>query len=469
MVDPGCRCLAPAPKPAATATVEWQVQLRHRNVWPHQLSIVEAEGLQRTLWTADLPRADPNSVGQWLTIKLPLLGGYNTWGVGPETADGNNHGTLPPWHAVHVVMASRALTGSPSASDVPLVRNVALYSGADSLAGVYAATILHTSDWLAPSQGTTRLGPVGGFDAAWSNVQAVIDAGLTDPIADGAEAVLVAMLQLSEGATLQLGSLELLDGAGRSATIATPPSTTATTTTLWVPLNATFITHEDAGFDWTDLAAVSPHHHGPAASTSLAAQQAGSLLVTDVRIGVPRRLGHVSNPDNYNVDDLACDPLTGWFDMGVFVRHDPVRYGHCRECCCYFDNPGNPTEKHCYDQGDIISEVTPAADMAPNDQCAVCNRKHNPQIMSPRNTLLEDTGGGNATCDDSEPCTWNDQCRDDGACVAELYTTCLISDFWAGDPSKNCEVCDGSGPNSPTLGCQAKPGHYVYVSSPAPY
>ena len=92
----------------------------------------------------------------------------------------------------------------------------------------------------------------------------------------------------------------------------------------------------------------------------------------------------------------------------------------------------------------------------------MCNRKSNPQVQTPRNTLLpEFADPPYVRCDDFEACTWNDRCRDDGACVADLYTTCLRSDFWGGDPSKNCEQCDGTGPNSTTLGCEARPGHYV--------
>lgn len=258
-----------------------------------------------------------------------------------------------------------------------------------------------------------------------------------------------------------MASVSIPEAAGH-IDVATP------STTLWLPLTPTSlnIVPPATTFDFHQVARLAFRQSIPGGGAPGDHADTGAHLlrvtVGPVRVGVPRRLGHVSSIDDYNVDDLACDPASGTFDVSPFVRHTPLRYGHCRTCCCYFDDPGNPDEKHCYEQGDVIAHVTPAESMAPNDQCAVCDRSTNPQVMSPANVLLQPGAQPpHAGCDDGEACTWNDRCTDEGACIGDVYTTCLISDFHGGDPSKNCEACDGTGSASDSKGCQARPSHYV--------
>ena len=184
--------------------------------------------------------------------------------------------------------------------------------------------------------------------------------------------------------------------------------------------------------------------------------------MSELRVAVPQRVGYVSQPETYIDEDMACDALVGSVDSSPFARHDAVKFGHCRACCCYLDDTStDPVSKFCYDHGDVVADVAPNPLMAPNDQCAVCNRYVNPVIMTPANDLLPaDADPAHYTCDDGDACTYNDRCTDLGACIGDAYTTCLDA---PDDPANNCEVCDGTGPDSPTFGCTAAPGSFVYV------
>ena len=466
IVDPGCRCLAPSGSEYATPSIHFQVKLQNRNVWPHRMEFHDPQG--RVVWSGILPRPNANIIGSWQSMTLLLAGRSNVWSVGPT--EYGLDGTVPPFHNLTVVVQRKALTGVPSVSDLPSIRDVVVVGSAPTPSGAYLARVFPLpSPPLAASVGGTMLGDGTEIKAEWVDWATVLGDPMATP-AEDEDAVLIMTAASAEG--LIIGAVHLVDGSGAVAEVAVPQLAINHQTSQYaageasaevlLTLNATFISADS--FDWSSVEAIVPHIQGPPPSSPAEASALGTVVVSNVRIGVPQRVGHFSNPDDYNVDDLACDPLTGWFDIGNFVRHDPVRYSHCRECCCFFDDPGNPVVKHCYEQGDIIAQTTPAPDMAPNDQCAVCNRNNNPQVMSPRNTLLPPhSEPPYAFCDDNEPCTWNDRCRDDGACIADLYTTCLIKDFWGGDPSKDCEVCDGTGPNSTTLGCTARPGHYVCV------
>lgn len=188
------------------------------------------------------------------------------------------------------------------------------------------------------------------------------------------------------------------------------------------------------------------------------ANDAVDVQVRRLRVARPPRLGWEGEwSDNY--DDLNCN--FGWHDASPLARNGPARYSHCRECCCFFDDPGSGPdyEKFCYDQGDILADVSPSEDLAPNDQCMACNRENNPQVISPRTTMFEP--GEVVPCDDDEPCSYDDICTEVGFCAAVEYHTCLESRFHLGDPSKDCEECDGTGPHSPTRGCRAKKGFFV--------
>ena len=481
-VDPGCRCISPSLKPESNPTIALDVKLRHRNVWPHTLSL-RSRSTGATVFSAVLPRADPNTIGSWQRVTLPVAGPHSVWKVGPGSRGG--HGTLPPWHDLEAWVSRASLAGTPSASEVPDVRGVVFTAGAPSPADAYVVYLRRAEARLVAQAGDTQLQYQlpndGGMqpDVAldWGDVTAFIDASTRSAIASNACEGTCGGLHLSVTLTVSSGTLAatltsvaLVDAGGATLSVSIPAEEvaraaavpTGDSISLWLPLVPTATSSSSASFQWGSVAAVTLAAASAPASAS-AAEELGAVVLGDVRVGRPQRVGHVSNPDDYNTDDLACDPMTGWFDMGYFTRHDPVRYSHCRECCCYFDDPGNPVVKHCYDQGDIIAQVTPAEDMAPNDQCAVCNRNQNPQVMTPRNTLLPDGADPPyALCDDAEGCTYNDRCRDDGACIADLYTTCLVADFHGGDPSKDCEECDGTGPDSATLGCRAKEGFFVF-------
>ena len=246
--------------------------------------------------------------------------------------------------------------------------------------------------------------------------------------------------------------------------VASAFQTTATgkANTLLLPLGADSV-ESDANFDWARVDTAGVVLQGPGPQSQEELDQLGTLDVANIRLGAPLRRGHVSSPDDFVLDDLACDPVSGWFEVSPFVQHWPARYSHCRQCCCFFDDPRDPETRFCYEQGDVIADVNPGSDLAPNDQCAVCNRQVNPDVMTPRNLLLPPfVDPPFFTCDDLESCTYGDRCTDEGACVGTLYLTCLNNDvIGVPDPARNCEVCDGSGPASPTLGCTAKPGHYV--------
>ena len=263
----------------------------------------------------------------------------------------------------------------------------------------------------------------------------------------------------------------LIDGQGSNATIDVPLDIAAQyaavpeagrTMTVMVPMALSDIKVAD-GFDWGHVTSFSVAFGGPAPISSHELASMGEMSISNVRLGSPLRVGHVSSPDDFHLDDMACDPVSGWFELSKFVHHSPVRFSHCGRCCCFVDNPADPAVRHCYEQGVTIAEATPGSDMAPNDQCAVCNRDVNSDVFTPRNLLLPPfVDPPYFGCNDFESCTYNDHCTDSGACVGTLYLTCLSNDVTGvPDPASNCEVCDGTGPNSPTLGCTAAPGHYV--------
>jgi len=491
IIDPGCRCLQPSVSRASNPTVSFQVMLQNRNVWPSAVSFVSGDDAV-TLWHADLERVDPSSVGTWVTVSVPAAGDHNLWRVGPPSLDGD--GTLPPWRSVHVVFHRDSLFGTPAPSEVPIIRSAALLPGqsaSDALLVVLSGQFVVSSHRALASLDLADVDrqQAAVSTAAWPDFASVVPS-LAD-IAGGCSSNDcswgVLLFDVHSGGAGQaapsftLGDINIRDKHGRSVSVALPRQAARASAsalpsevlTLHVELNTTTVVGDES-FDWHAV-------HNITFQAEATLGDAGTVNVSNVRLGRPQRVGHVSSVADYNFDDLACDPVAGWFDLGSFVRHDPVRYGHCRECCCYFDDPGSsPSVKHCYEQGDVIAETTPDPAAAPNDQvgslgfttycrssqlvvqCAVCNRGNNPQVQSPRTTLLSELGAdARVPCDDFEACTWNDRCREDGACVADLYTTCLRSDFHGGDPAKNCEVCDGTGPNSTTLGCRAAPGHYV--------
>ena len=480
VVDPMCRCLQPSFDASATPTVRMQVQLRHRDVYPRNLRFSTADGT--VVWEGAVPRASTSSIGSWQTLTVALGGRDNVWQVG--SVAGGRDGSVPPWHELYVSLERKSLVGVPSADEVPIVRNVVLYGGSDSAEGTYVSMLQQSNTTLSVVEGTPVLsnGTVW-LPLDWTDLPVSahpVDLGAitarTCATSDCGGAVMlvdVAAWQPSGASVprIALGGLVLRDSSGAQAQVAVPLQEVANqmaadnheTVTVRLPLNEATVS-ADNGFAWGAVLSVSGVSANAVVSTAGQARASGGLSLSNVRLGTPQRVGHVSDPADYNSDDLACDPVTGTYDFGEFVRSDPVRYGHCRECCCFFDNPADPTVRHCYEQGAVIADVTPSDLMAPNDQCAVCNRDINSQVMTPRNFLLEvGADPPYALCDDGELCSYNDRCRDDGACVADVYTTCLIKDFHGGDPTKDCEVCDGTGPNSTTMGCAEKPGHAVYM------
>ena len=455
LVDGGCRCLSPARVAAGTPHLSMLVHLRNRNVWPASVSIVSSSNHAAELLRLPLERVDPNAVGTTIRVTVPIAAAHAAWRVGPTSV--GRDGTLPPWHAVDVLVQRESLLGAPSNTSIPWVEDVTISLG-DPASDPFLIDIAPPTHVFNTTLGDWRFGNATVFRgdfAAFASARGVEVGSLQ---------VEVEVHEHTAGTTV--AALMFLDERGARATVNVTDDDMASqaanglvnkTTTLVLPLRSDWV-RAQPDFDWSSVA------QWTIMTADAVAVNQTTITLSGLRLGWPQRVGHVTSGDDYNTDDMACDPFTGWFKRSPYVRHDIVRYGHCRECCCYFDDPGNPVVKHCYEQGDIISEVTPAPDMAPNDQCAVCNRINNPQVMSPRNQLLpEGAVPPYFPCDDAEPCTWNDRCRDDGACIAELYTTCLVSDFWGGDPSKNCEVCDGTGPSSPTLGCGPAPGHYVFA------
>ena len=457
IVDPGCRCLQVSADPEDAPTLRLEVQLRHRNVWPHEVALQDAAG--RDVWRGELPRASPYIVGFWQEVTLTMTGRHNRWAIG-ATAAGRD-GPVPPFDDLRLVFVRKALTGTPSAFQLPQVRNVVIMATGSTAAKSAAAYLTVGGAALAQAAGDTMLSPA--LSADYGDLMAYF-AG--QPALEQGAYVVVDVTRSDDTAPV-LGAVELVDIAGNTARVSMLPSVVRTQSqslraTVYAPMNAstTDITTGGSAFNWEFVSRVQLYHAGDAAADDAEAAAAGTLTVSRVRIGSPLRWGHVSSPDNFVTDDLACDPVDGWYDAGPFVLDSPVRYGHCRECCCFFDNPADLSSKYCYDQGDVISEVTPAPSLAPNDQCIVCDRTRNRDGMSPLLNPLQPAT--DVLCDDGEACTWNDRCDATGGCVSEVYATCLIAEFHAGDPSRDCELCDGTGPGSATMGCVAKPGHFVH-------
>lgn len=498
MIDPLCRCLAGGPQADTSPTLHLDVRLHHRNVYPRTLRLQDS-ATGATLWEEALPRADADSVGTWQKLVARLPGrGNSAFQIG-ATGDGHD-GPLPSWGAVTVSLERKALEGMPSAADVPEVRNAVLLSAASKLGDSYITYVrpgIASTDTTATLAAPVSLELRAGVETrhlsnftqlslAFRDFAAVLGAdalgsvttgfcGANHELCGGAiVAVDITTTQpgTAEGPALAVGVLHLFDKNQQIANVTVPSSAvasqraaaTGSPVDVWLPLRGDTV-DAPQDFAWDAVVSVAATRAGPPALSPFDAAAAGTMVLSNVRIGVPHRVGYVSLQETYDTDDRACDPLTGWFDEGPFVRSDVVRYGHCRSCCCWFDDPGNPTMRHCYDQADIIAEVTPAPDMAPNDQCAVCNRAVNPQVMTSRNFLTEFLEAVNgplvAPCDDGNDCSGNDRCTDEGACIGDEYVSCLIAEFWGGDPSKDCEVCDGTGENSPTRGCAERPGHAV--------
>ena len=379
VIDPGCRCLQPSVSRASNPTVSFQVMLQNRNVWPSAVSFVSDDDAV-TLWYADLERVDPSSVGTWVSVSVPVAGHHNLWRVGPRSLDGD--GTLPPWHSVHVVFHRDSLFGTPAPSEVPIIRSAALLPGqsaSDALLVVLSGQFAASS---RPALASLDLACVAGAPCtvstvAWPDFASVVPS-LADiaggcPLDDCSWGVLLFDVHYGGDGDATprwtLANLKLRDEHGRSVSVALPLQATrasalvppAEVSTVQVELNATTVVGDES-FDWHAV-------HNITFQAGATLGDAGTVNVSNVRLGRPQRVGHVSSVADYNFDDLACDPVAGWFDLGSFVRHDPVRYGHCRECCCYFDDPGSsPSVKHCYEQGDIIAETTPDPAAAPNDQ-----------------------------------------------------------------------------------------------------
>lgn len=480
VVDPGCKCLAPSSVASRSPTIALEVHIKNRNVWPHKLTLETLDGV--AVWEATIPRV--TTVNAWASVQFQVSGRSNLWTVAP-TSDGGD-GAAPPWNELLVVVR-RASAGNPGADDLPSVRNVRILGSAGADSDTYAVYLVNSEVSLVSSTESLALLGDPSLGAAQGLVTDAMDATIGVPAADleaaaagscggtcgdGFLAVDVTPTGPAAAASdkLVLEYLALRDVDGVAANVSVPvaivtqqrKAVLGQRATLWLPLTNDFVAAE-SGFAWAAIDTITPFAEGgPPASPDEAAAR-GSLVVGHIRVGVPLRMGHVSGTDTYKDDDEACDPLTGWFDSGGFTTHDVVKYSHCRECCCFFDDPdSDPATKHCYEQANIIADVTPAPDMAPNDQCVVCNRHSNPQVMTPRQTLAA-AGADPFQCDDLDTCSFDDHCTDVGACVATAYTTCLSSLFTGGDAARDCEECDGSGPFGPAEGCKAKDGHYVCV------
>ena len=264
-------------------------------------------------------------------------------------------------------------------------------------------------------------------------------------------------------------SFVLTDANGMHATVAVPAHAAAKYAAslqanyvhqLHLNLGAEHVMY-DPSFNWAAVQSLTAAVPSPLSDESAAA--AGMLTIANARIGRPLRVGYKVQDGFESHDSVACRADAGWFELSPFTHHYPARYQHCRECCCSFDDPVDPDRRACYDQGSVVADVSPGSDLAPNDQCAVCNRDVHSDVMTNRNYLLPvGADPPYATCDDTEECTYNDRCTDEGACIGTLYLTCLNNDVLGmPDPARNCEMCDGTGPNSTTRGCVAKPGHFV--------
>lgn len=178
------------------------------------------------------------------------------------------------------------------------------------------------------------------------------------------------------------------------------------------------------------------------------------IVVAEISIGFPE-WSDFDDPE----EQRECQ--WGWKDAGPWIPRGVSNYGHCRECCCWLDNPADTSEKACFDQGATVASTTPGSPLAPNDGCIVCNANRNPQIFSSWVTLYEHISNPVLECDDGEECSHSDRCDGEGFCLGTLYRTCLIADNWDGDPARDCELCDGTPPDSETGGCVVREGHYV--------
>ena len=474
LVDPGCRCMMPSLLPELAPRVTFQVQLRDRNVWPSRLTVRDSVN-DTILWEATIVRVDPASVGTWVTVNLRGTLRANVWRVAPKHLGGD--GPIPPWHSVHVTMERDQLFGTPSASAVPLVRDVRFSLGAPEEAAVAYLSHGATSFW--PRAGTTRMdgGPIVFAAQDWTTTApdvVQVSAGCGD--CGGALLLMdVAADPVPRRGGITIGSVTVTDSLGLEATIHIDGNGTA----LQAKAGLLNVAHglglkpgvtvaasmrevvAPPSFAWASVVSMIFSLHGEAPANSEVAARAGKVWVSNVRVGTPIRHGHTTDSDNAHLDDLSCG-TDGWSEVSPFTHHLAVRYSHCRKCCCFFDNPADPSVSACYEHGAVIAHVTPVPELSPNDQCVTCNREVNPQVMSPVLTFFEP--GTIVDCDDGESCTWNDGCGASGACAGTQYTTCLRQDFWGGDVSKDCEECDGTGPDSLTLGCTAREGHYVYVA-----
>jgi len=441
-VDPGCRCLWVSHDPTMSLSLKLDVQLRDRNVWPSQARFTTPSG--ESLLIVHIPRVDPDTVGSWTSVTVRIPGRSNAWRTWNASRGGDaspGQGANPPWHNARVTIMRQAVLGVPALSAVPIVRSVALLTATSSLDEVQMSHILQPNMSFHLVDGSDALHAVGADGVVsvtpgvpvqhiqLGTMMGTLRAAMFDAACQGDCTPFYLMLR---GGNLQfLSSVELEDAAGRVASV--DVSSISSSGESSVPMSHPRV-QEQTSFAWDNVVAVAFRLDDVADATM--EETAPEVFVSHLRIGKPARAGHISDPARYNTDDHACDPLLGTFDAFPYARHDPVRYSHCRECCCFFDDPSNPSVKHCYEQGDVIADVTPYD--APNDQCAVCNRDANPQTMTPiRSLLLSEEV---IPCDDGQPCMWNDKCTDEGACVGELYTSCLIKEFWGGDPSKDCEV-----------------------------
>lgn len=475
-VDPGCNCLY-----HHGGSIHFDIFLRSADFPITSIELVHASSGRTALRVPVDATASGTQVhvGSWRSVSVPVAGGSTVW----DAEDG-----VPPWHDLQLLVRRGGVAAPvPALSVVPSVRRIA-FVAAPEVSEVFQTIVLSSEATFVPipppeddvaddapeppPEGTLQIEasaeahfpvvsagtnwfdlrtPLGDCVQQWptacaeAGVRVQFDMRVVDPPAAGA----------------QLRSVVLYDRVGLEALVSVPQyaqivaSEAADDAFHFIEFDVDPSGPASPGsFDWSAVVGV-----GVRATPSGTGEEADqwALQISDLRFGLPQRVGHVWDPlDNY--DDLGCN--FGWGQYSLYRRNGPARYSHCFECCCYFDSPAT-LEKHCYDQGDVIGEVTPSEEGGPNEGCQVCNRKRNPQIISPRATLYEDINTV-VECDDWEPCSYQDQCTLDGTCEAVEYFSCLISDFWGGDPSKNCEECDGTGPFSPTLGCQARSGHYVY-------
>lgn len=486
LADPTCECLLPE----HNAAFRFELY-RGSSPNPNSFDIIDVNGV--VLYSDAIDHVLQTIA--WHEYVVPFEGQKNRW---PR---GEHPGQLPRWDKVKLRIHRTGGASEPEGAQ-PIVRN-AYVRGTGDIGSAHALYLSHRHISLrTPWALNTTLVADGCLDSAfpercdeWSDTQfefplewrditylgdRVGDCFVSWPAADCGDLELQFDAKLAAIDLLDVmhnpvaaDSLVFTDGGGNHAEIeidsdawgaviaASPRDKWAT---VRVPLALAEARQGDEAFLWSNLASVRFIRSGGIISDADEAAIVATRFGLDVRgivFGVPPRAGHLWDPLD-NTDDLACG--FAMRELSPFAPNGPNRYRHCIECCCYFDNPGNPDERYCYEQGDVIADVTPAPDMAPNDQCAVCNRGANPDVMTPRNGLYDPASEYYpAPCDDFEPCSHSDFCTDVGTCEAEIYTTCLIADFWGGDPSKDCEQCDGTGPDSPTKGCTAKEGFYVHA------